>query len=293
MRTLTLLVAALAWGCGDSGTSTGGSGGGVDTGGAAGAGTGGAAPTAVEVAFEARVGGAPFSCTSEFAGVGLGAAPIEFLDFRLYVHDVRVVRAGEEIPVSLEQDGLWQFENVALLDFEDKSGSCSNGTSPTNGVIRGTIAAGEPPERLRFRIGVPEALNHGDSATAPSPLNLSGMFWDWLTGYKFVRIDTRPVGSNEAFLMHLASTVCADDGGGASCARRNSAELDLAFPSDGVVVIDYAVLAAGVDLGADQGGAPGCMSGADDPECIAIFSDYGVDIETGEPTGSPAWMTVE
>jgi uncharacterized repeat protein (TIGR04052 family) len=293
MRTRTLMIAALAWGCGDSGSGSGGSGGSGGGGGTAGSSAGGAAPTSVEIEFEARVGGEPFSCTGQFDAVGLGDSPIEFLDFRLYVHDVRVVSGGEELPVALDQDGLWQYEDVALLDFEDQSGSCSNGTSPTNATIRGSIPAGIEPERLRFRVGVPEALNHGDSATAPSPLNLSGMFWDWLTGYKFVRIDARPVGSNDAFLMHLASTVCSDEGGSPSCARRNSAEFDLAFPSNGAVVIDYAALAADVDLSADEGGAPGCMSGADDPECVAIFPAYGVDIATGEPSGSPSWMIVE
>ena len=36
---------------------------------------------------------------------------LELSDFRLYVHDVRLVtEGGDEVPVTLEQDGVWQHE---------------------------------------------------------------------------------------------------------------------------------------------------------------------------------------
>ena len=96
------------------------------------------------------------------------------------MHDVRLVDAdGGEWPVTLDDDDLWQTDAVALLDFEDKTGTCANGTTPTNTVVKGTYDTGHDTvdfTGLRFKVGVPFALNHGDAATAPSPLNLSGLF---------------------------------------------------------------------------------------------------------------------
>ena len=86
---------------------------------------------------------------------------------------------GEE-PLSLEQDGAFHNGEVALLDFEDDTGSCSNGTAQTHTQITGTVPEGEYTG-LRFTIGVPAERNHVNQATAPSPLNIEGMFWSWTT----------------------------------------------------------------------------------------------------------------
>jgi uncharacterized repeat protein (TIGR04052 family) len=289
---LCFAFAGLTVACGDSGSGGSGSGGDPQGGGGAAEGGGGAAARRLELSFEARVNGDPFSCESTFTNLGSSSATVEFLDFKLYVHDVRLVRGEQEVPLELEQDGLWQYQDLVLLDFEDNVGSCDNGTSETNNVIKGTLPSGPTPDRIRFKVGVPEALNHNDSATAPSPLNLSGMFWDWQTGYKFVRMDAAPVGG-EPFLLHLASTDCSGSGSEAVCDRLNVAEIDLAYPADGIVVLDYAELVKNVDLAADQGGAPGCMSGPMDPECQQVFPSYGVDIDTGAPSGTPSWMAVK
>ena len=63
---------------------------------------------------------------------------------------VRLVKAdGSEVPVTLTQDGLWQVDDVALLDFENATGACANGTEETRDVVEGTVPAG----RLRRRCG--------------------------------------------------------------------------------------------------------------------------------------------
>ncbi len=82
------------------------------------------------------------------------------------------------VVVALEQDGVWQHEDVALLDFENKAGACANGTVELNTSVRGTVPAGTRSSGLRFKLGVPFALNHANAATAPSPLNLTAMFWN-------------------------------------------------------------------------------------------------------------------
>lgn len=242
-------------------------------------------PIDVALAFEARVGDAAFDCKATHPGLGTAGTEASITDFRLYVHDVRLRRAdGTEVPVELEQDGLWQHQDLALLDFEDRTGACANGTPETNATLHGTAERGTY-DGLSFKVGVPFELNHGDAAAAPSPLNLSAMFWSWNGGYKFFRADALPAGSMTAFNVHIGSLGCQADAGGkvTACAMPNRAEITLTGfdPLAEKVIIDYAALVAGTDLSKDTGGAPGCMSGPDDPECVTIFERLGIDIKDG------------
>ncbi|WP_437275585.1 MbnP family copper-binding protein [Sorangium sp. So ce375] len=261
-------------------TSTGVGGGGGN------GGEGGGDRVAVELQFEGRVGDEVFSCGETYP-VGTPSTDVRFDDFRLYIHDVRLRRAdGEEVPLSLEQDGLWQFQDVVLLDFEDKSGSCANGTEPTNGLVRGTVPAGEY-DGLSFKLGVPFELNHADVSVAPSPLNLSGLFWSWNAGYKFLRVDSISTADDKPFLMHLGSTGCVDgaDREVTACDRPNVAEI--AFqdvdPLKAKVLVDYAALVSDSDVSASADDTPGCMSGPSDLDCVPLFTHLGIDSTDGSP----------
>lgn len=89
------------------------------------------------------------------------------LDFRLFVHDVELVRAGgEHVPFRLTEDGAWQRDGVALLDFEDGSGSCETGSADTNARLRGEAPQHEDYTGVAFTLGMPERRNHLDAATA-------------------------------------------------------------------------------------------------------------------------------
>lgn len=76
-------------------------------------------------------------------------------DCRFNVSEVaRVDEAGRAVPVSLAQDGIWQLDNVALLDFQNGTDPCRNGTTGMNTEVRGKV----PVSRyggLRFTLGVP------------------------------------------------------------------------------------------------------------------------------------------
>ncbi|WP_437941082.1 MbnP family protein [Sorangium sp. So ce341] len=90
------------------------------------------------LSFAAKVGDEPFSCTTTFDGVGTTRSAVKPLDFRMYVYDVRLVRDdGSEEPLSLEQDGIWQRDEVAFLDFEDGTGTCETGSPETRTEIVG------------------------------------------------------------------------------------------------------------------------------------------------------------
>lgn len=265
----------------------------------------------LEIEFEARVGSEAFDCTKTYE-VGTAVTSVRPLDFKLYVHDVMLITAsGAEEPLELEQDGTWQRENVALLDFENKAASCRNGTTATRTKVVGMPAKGSY-KGISFTVGVPEALNHENQATAASPLNIEGMFWSWLSGYKFLRVDVAPVhgmmaadaddagvghhGGSMGFPVHLGSTMCTGNpttDEGVSCKRENRPKARFASfdASQQKIVVDIAVLLSNVDVSNNGGGEPGCMSGPMDPDCAPVFEQLGVDFATGASSGSPAFLS--
>jgi uncharacterized repeat protein (TIGR04052 family) len=255
----------------------------------------GGRPVKVEIEFEARVGDESFDCTSTY-DVGIGPTRVMPLDFRMYVHDVALLTQDGEHPVALEQDGVFQDGTVALLDFEDDRGSCSNGTTATHSIL-----VGEVPEReytgLTFKIGVPEQRNHVNQAQSPSPLNIEGMFWSWTTGYKFLRVDVMPMDEATGFNVHLGSTMCAGDaaaGEAVTCQRANRPQVRFASfdASKHRIVVDLAALLATSDVGQNMDGPPGCMSAPTDPECPAIFDALGLSLDTGESSENPTFLRV-
>lgn len=240
----------------------------------------------ITLTFRGEVGGMEFACGRDYAGVGASATTFTAEDFRFYVHDLRVVGAdGVQTPIALDDDGQWQDGDVALLDFEDGGSACgSGGNTPTNHVVRGTLPADLGPiTGVRFVVGVPPERNHLDSATQPSPLNLTTMFWSWMDGYKFVRIEGRTTGQPGGIAFHLGATGCTGDArmGTRVCANTNLPEIALDVASEealgaGAIVADLADLFATTDLDVDAGGLAGCQSSESDPECATIFAELGL-----------------
>lgn len=245
--------------------------------------------------FSARIGAQPFACGTTYA-LGSAATSAQVEDFRLFVSQLRAVdAAGKELPLPLVPDGLWQDENVALLDFENGAGPCSElGTALTNTAVtvKGQIPDGAA---LRFTLGVPAPVAHQNVGLAPPPLNLGAMFWSWQAGYKFMRVDfstpaTDPaVAASNQWLIHLGSTGCQSEAQSVApavaCALSNRVEVTLpAFkPAQNTIVVDLAALLANIDVQVNTPGtAPGCMSGAADPECQALFTNLGLEASTGQ-----------
>jgi uncharacterized repeat protein (TIGR04052 family) len=257
----------------------------------------------VELRFVAEVGGAPFACGESYSAVGTSAASITPADFRMYLSAVALLDAeGKAVPLTLEQDGIWQYQDVVLLDFEDGSGPCQNGNAPTNLSVRGSVPDGDY-RGLQFTLGLPFALNHADNLLAASPLNLSAMFWNWQGGYRFFKVDLAGMGGGMGggmmrhdaaaagghggaggFLVHLGSTGCASAASTAAptatCANPNLVsasfpEFDAATDS---VVVDLADLLQFSDVTVNTPEtSPGCMSGVTDPECADVFRGFGLD----------------
>ena len=253
----------------------------------------------VAIPFAAEIGGKPFACGAGYAGLGHTKATVQAVDFRLFVSEAALVRAdGSLQPIALEQDGQWQLDGLALLDFEDATGACTNGTAGTNTMLRGIVPEGDYPG-LAFTLGVPFAQNHGDPTVSPAPLNTTAMFWNWQGGYKFLRIDMVPevmagmdsgaesgatsgAGNAKGWFLHLGSTLCeaaSKTAAPTACANPNriAIRLDGFDPAVNTVVIDPAAVVAEADLTVNAPDtSPGCMAFLKDADCLTVMTRLGL-----------------
>lgn len=246
---------------------------------------------ALALRFRATVGDQPFACGQSYEGLGLEASTVTPVDLRFYLSNPRLVSAaGVETPVELTQDGVWQFQDVALIDFEDGTGACENGTPATNLALRGTVPAGEY-RGLRFTLGVPEALNHQDLIASPAPLDQTALWWSWNLGHIFFAAVTRASVATSTIVndhyVHVGSTGCDGDparGEAVSCAKPNRVEiaLDDLDPNTDGVTLDLAKVVAGANLYSSKG----CHSFGPEAVCGGPFSSLGLSWATGTATAT-------
>jgi uncharacterized repeat protein (TIGR04052 family) len=156
----------------------------------------------ITISFGLAAGGESVDCGHDLKGVGKQKVDAKLHDARVYISTPALIDGtGKEVPIELEKND-WQYANVALLNFAGKTGSC-NGMSALNDSIKGTV----PPGRYRglsFIVGVPSfvkgddgkdvVLNHSNFATAPAPLDIQAMAWNWQAGRKFMKIEVDPAG---------------------------------------------------------------------------------------------------
>lgn len=267
----------------------------------------------VTIKFAGKVGNNAFSCGTSYQ-LGKPATTVTALDFRFYVSDIALIDAnGKAVPLNLKQDGKWQYQNVALIDFENKTGGCANGTIETSDRIVGTIPKGNY-KGLKFTLGVPSNLNHEDSTLAPSPLNLTSLWWSWRLGYKFARIDFENQRTAQAtmhkqhqhndkengngFLIHLGSTGCQAETStqkpAKECSNPNTSTITFTNfnPAKNIVVADIARLLASTNLNRNQPNtSPGCMSEPNDNDCAGIMASFGIPF--GGISPKPTFFRVE
>lgn len=268
----------------------------------------------ITVNFAAKVADQDFNdnCTGKYATVGTGTGSgdeYKIEDYRMYIYDVHVHDPIlGELDVELDQDGQWQHDNVALLDFEsahdatnpasDPASECT-GTYETNTRIVGTVDADVDltDTQICFEVGVPFQYNHldKDAASTPSPLNAPGMMWVWKNGHKFIRVDGfgDPDGANEKFVLHLGSQgdcqmqVMSDPNSppSAACSVPNTFEACISnFNVDtDSITVDVADVFAANDVSTNLGGVnnkPGCQSFPGDDDCAEVFPRLGLEYST-------------
>jgi uncharacterized repeat protein (TIGR04052 family) len=149
---------------------------------------------------------------------------------------------------------------------------------------------------------VPESLNHSETFAAKAPLDNKDMAWSWQAGRKFAKIEVNPEkagasgtfsggvtkynadGSlagtvNSTFMFHLGNTGCVAGAlaGEYSCSSDNTRSFhihDFDYKTQRITV-DLKELFVKSALNEEHGGAPGCMSGPTDPECVTMWSVIG------------------
>ncbi|MBX3212891.1 MAG: metallo-mystery pair system four-Cys motif protein [Labilithrix sp.] len=285
-----------------------------------------AGPAPVTIRFKAVDGdGKDFKCGASALNVG-GLTDVMPGDLRLFVYDVALLKAGGEVvPVTLADDGKWQHQGVALLDFEDATAECAfvifgkAKSADTNVSLRGTPASEGPFTGVRFTLGVPPALNHTDVAVAPAPLSSTGMDHGAADGRQFLRASfysttTGATGNGDHNLIMLRS-VCNEltaDGGAPpadadACAKPNRPVITLERtggfdPSQNDVVLDVERLFAGYSALGTAGPADlnaqgridcfGPLHGGDlgptsgAERCGTFYPNLGLSYATGRAEGS-------
>ena len=249
----------------------------------------------VTITFGAVVGTQAFVCGNTYENLGANETSLQVSDFRFFVQSIELKNeSGDYVAVSLE-DNDWQAEGTTLLDFED---GCSDlGTEEMNTSVTGTVPAGLY-DGIRFQMGVPFEANHDNTATAPSPLNLTSMNWNWQGGYKFLRIDSGNFSTAD-WRLHLGSTGCDGDpvsGGTTECSTPNrvDVELDTFAPESDTVIADLAALVDGASLDENQPETPvGCMAGPSDSDCAPLFNNLGLPFGGSEPSGPQTFFSVD
>lgn len=233
-------------------------------------------PEPVAIGFGVSFGQARLGCQPDDTGLAL-------TDLRLYLHDVQLLRSdGSAAAVRLDAAPPWQSTDVAMVDLEDGTGDCLNGTAVTHRTITGRVPPGDY-RGLRFTVGVPEALNHADPLTAVAPLNRSAMHWHWRSGYKFLRAGYRQ--GDDGYWLHLGSARCRGTIGALEgCAEPNRVRVELAQfePQRDRVDIDLAVLFASAAGG--DGVVESCQMGPDETHCAEIQRALGLDPASGLPS---------
>ncbi len=246
----------------------------------------------VAISFAAQVNGQDFTCGQTHTGVGTGGNDYKVNDFRMYVHNAHIHDAltGDDHAIELTQDGVWQRDNVTLLDFED---GCATGTAETNKVMAGKVTVPDTVDladaEVCFTVGVPEDKNHLDVNAVESPLNDSSMFWAWKIGYKYIRIDGvgDPTGVANPFVLHLGAQGCPGASNTAppdsACTVPNTFEVCIANfdVENDVIAVDPARVFEGNDVTTNHGAKPGCMSFIDDDDCEEIMPRLGLDYTYG------------
>lgn len=263
-----------------------------------------AANKSVSIDFAAMVGAEAFACSEggnakTYTNIGTADSTASFKDFRFYVSNIRLIDGGgNEVAVTLDQTNF-QFEDVALLDFEDGTGGCVDlGNSALNTSVVGQVPVGDYAG-LAFDLAVPFDKNHleASSIDTPSPLNIMGLFWNWQIGHKYFRVDLSVEGA-AGWNIHLGSTGCVSNGTAEApaveCSKPNVSKVVIAdFDTDAdTVAVDIAAMLADSDVTVNAGGPPGCQSfPLDVGDCTTMYPNLGLSFDTGVCVGDCAAQT--
>lgn len=206
--------------------------------------------------------------------VGPGAAAIKRLQF--YVSDVELLQGdGTASRLALTAASPWQAERVALIDLigaQSERHAALIGSAP-----RGSYTG------VRFSIAVPFDLNHANPLTALAPLDRPELFWNWQSGYKFLRLEL--TDDQHAGAFHLGSTGCSSASALrpplSPCASPNAMRIELRGfdPTRQSIEVRVADLVAALG----EGNHPACTGDYQTVQaCFTAYLLTGLDVDTGK-----------
>ncbi|MDX1453085.1 MAG: metallo-mystery pair system four-Cys motif protein [Oleiphilaceae bacterium] len=243
-------------------------------------------PQTLRLIFFAETDTQRVAC-SDLSNLGSENVNASVRDLRFYIHDI-VLRnvAGERFSFTPFTND-YQSSRVAMVDFTNLDAECQGVAKEDHNEILGSVLSHEGVvyTSIEFRIGVPSSLNHNDPASAAAPLDDTSMHIDRTQGYKFLRLKLDPENSSE-WLFELSSTGCTGDpsiGESVSCERSNRPRIrlsDLDIERDNIV-LNIQDLLAQIDI--DNDANRGCDSSEDDPECVNLLRNLGLNETTGNP----------
>jgi len=264
----------------------------------------------VQIEFVAMAGDLRINCGQIIPNLGTTNTSAKLRDLRFYASDIHLIDANDkEVPVTLSNNE-WQRDGVVLVDLEDGADVCNTqGTAKINAKIVGTVPEGTYTG-VGYTVGLPLKQNHSDWNAEAAPLDIQAMAWNWQAGRKLLKIEvnptegvTRPASTaangtvtpevtQSTFNIHLGSTGCTGTNPAAglvdTCARFNK----MSYHSHSFnantqrIAVDVRSLLADSNINQDLSGPFGCMSGATDPECVAIFGKLKIDLTSGQPIDS-------
>lgn len=252
------------------------------------------------IPFAAGMPTGDLQCGVSYPGVGSSKSEVEFSEFSLYLHDVQLRNQdGQWVPLRMRDDGVWQREGVALLDFLGHgSAACVGGGTPEkNQSIVGFLPEGNY-QAIRFTVGVPASHNHIQADMAVAPFNRQRMWWSWTSGFRYLKADVtarsrRGDGSlieKPHYFSHLGASNCSQDPTTKAyrCLDPRLATIELAIdPARQGVMISPMALFAGDNMAIGRG----CMGqhSLDDPDndpkgekstaCKGQYASLGLDTE--------------
>jgi len=251
----------------------------------------------IEVAFAAVVNGQPFSCTQSYPGVGTPGSTITPQDLRMYVSGVTLTGGALGPTPFVLDDGPQQSkaDGVALLDFEDGTGTCTTDSPPPHTTLTGSAPA-DAYTGITFTLGVPQTIDQVVVTEARPPLDEPEMFQSGGVGYRYLTAD---VGTqvNPTWTFHLGADTCsATSDQSLVCKYPNLASIELdGWRSTSTIVFDLGVLLATSNLDATPlppDTIAGCDSGDGDPECPPLFGQLGMTFEGMGTAGTQRVFTV-
>ena len=282
-----------------------------------------AATQAVTINFDVVNGAAAVGTTgcSTPLTLGTGSTSGTLSAMKFFVSNVSLIDSnGGYSPLRLTENAN-QGRNVALLNFENGSGTCAASTVAPYTAVAGTVApapSGTTYVGIAFTVGVPQysnydstytfpvaLLNHSDTAAVtatattpatPLPLQDIGTAWSWQSGRKFARIEfvasaVAPATTGVKTMVHLGSTGCTANPTVAGtvvtpCSGPNNVAVSFPTgfnPATNKIALDLGSLFGGLNVSTNQTWMSGRVAGMMTANPVYYYDKFQLDLTTGLP----------